>query len=533
MNRPITRTRPATAFIYSRVSSRRQVDGTSLDRQQRETEEFCRRRGWEVLKVWVEPGESAKSADRPVLQAMFQAAKQLRGKLGYVVVHSTTRFARSTRDHHELRGILSDLGIALRSVTEPFDETPAGRFSESVLAGYSEFDNSVRSERSADGMYDRAVEGCWVWKAPLGMVNVSRSQGGPSLAHDPSRAPAVRVAFEMYATGEHSKADVLRHVTALGLRRLNGSPLTPQSLSKLLAKPVYAGRIVSPGWKLDRKGDFEAIVSEETFARVQALLHGTLPDERRHALNNPQFPLRRFVRCAWCAVPLTGSNSKGRSRAYSYYRCRNAACIGDGTRVGVGNIPGGSLESKFLDLLRGLAPTGGLDTLFGEIVRDVWKRRRADETTKRRKLQGRVDELAVKERQLTEAFVTKGAIDKTAYDDLLSQYRLESAAARLELERFDSDDLDLDRAVDMGQRLLKDAAHLWSDLDPDRKARLQRFLFPDGITFDGERFGTAPTCGIFGLAGPTRAEKGPPTPALAGVGGGMVTPRGFEPLSQG
>jgi hypothetical protein len=39
MKRPIA-TRPSTALTYTRVSSRRQVDGTSLDRQERETADY-------------------------------------------------------------------------------------------------------------------------------------------------------------------------------------------------------------------------------------------------------------------------------------------------------------------------------------------------------------------------------------------------------------------------------------------------------------------------------------------------------------
>ncbi|MFN0007965.1 MAG: recombinase family protein [Planctomycetota bacterium] len=521
MKRPLVQ-RPATALIYTRVSSRRQVDGTSLARQDRETVDYCARLGIEVLETFADEGASAKSTDRPEFQKMLQRAKQLRGKVGYVVVYSTNRFARSGRDHHAIRGELMDLGIVLRSVTEPVDETPAGRLNEAVLAGYAEFDNSLRAERSADGMFDRAIQGRWVWKCPIGFLNVPRSSGGPSLAHDPQRAPLIRMAFEMFATGEHSKAGVLAHVTALGLVKRKGRPLTPQDFSKLLEKPVYAGRVVSPGWKIDVKGDFEPIVSEDTFDRVQALLCGKRPESRRHVLNNPQFPLRRFVYCAWCSKPLTASNSKGRSKPYPYYRCRNNDCDGDGDRSGIGNIPPDLLESQFLDVLRGLTPTGKVGGLFREVVRDVCNRRNSDEATNRRKLTARIGEVASKERQLTEAFATRGAIDKDAYADLLAQYRTESAVAREELRRFESEDLDLERALDLGERLLNDAARLWTELDSDRRGRLQRFLFPDGIPYDGERFGTAATCGVFSLAG-----------GVVGKEERMVTPRGFEPLSPG
>lgn len=53
---------------------------------------------------------------------------------------------------------------------------------------------------------------------------------------------------------------------------------------------------------------------------LAAVLAG--PATTAHDLNNPQFPLRRFVVCDLCTTPLTGSAPKGRSKWYSYYHCR-------------------------------------------------------------------------------------------------------------------------------------------------------------------------------------------------------------------
>jgi hypothetical protein len=39
-----------------------------------------------------------------------------------------------------------------------------------------------------------------------------------------------------------------------------------------------------------------------------------------------------------------------------------------------------------------------------------------------------------------------------------------------------------------------DASRFWLDATIDEKQRFQKVLFPEGLTFDGERFGTATTC---------------------------------------
>src|SRR4051812_18206263 len=76
----------------------------------------------------------------------------------------------------------------------------------------------------------------------------------------------------------------------------------------ILRNEVYVGGIYIPKWKLRTAGDFEALVSEETFERVQQVLSGR-KKVTAYTRNNPDFPLRRFVSCSGCSRPLTGSYS--------------------------------------------------------------------------------------------------------------------------------------------------------------------------------------------------------------------------------
>lgn len=92
----------------------------------------------------------------------------------------------------------------------------------------------------------------------------------------------------------------------------------------------------------------------------------------------------------------------------------------------------------------------------------------------------------------------KGSIDEAAYTSLRTEYREAANAARAELDRFSKDDLDEDAAADLGARLLDDPAGLWESLSPPAKVLLQRFIYPEGVPYDGEAFGTAVTAPVFG-----------------------------------
>ena len=78
--------------------------------------------------------------------------------------------------------------------------------------------------------------------------------------------------FEEFATGRYTRADVLKRVTALGLRTRRGARLSPQTLHALFRNRLYTGRIVVPSLGIDVPGDFPPIVSTELFNRVQGLL---------------------------------------------------------------------------------------------------------------------------------------------------------------------------------------------------------------------------------------------------------------------
>ncbi len=89
----------AKAIIYVRVSDSRQVENTSLDGQEKVCREWCRTNELEVSRVYVERGESAKSADRPEFQAMFRYLAQVaKGSTSHVVVYKFDRFSRNVKD---------------------------------------------------------------------------------------------------------------------------------------------------------------------------------------------------------------------------------------------------------------------------------------------------------------------------------------------------------------------------------------------------------------------------------------------------
>jgi DNA invertase Pin-like site-specific DNA recombinase len=488
------------ALIYCRVSTKEQAQNLSLPTQLRACIDYCHRHGFEIAKVFEDAGESAKTTDRPEFQRLLHYCRTNKGRVQYVVVFNVTRFSRNAHDHAVVRTLLLQRGVSLRSVNEPIGDDSVGRLTENMLAAIAQFDNDQKAERTRAGMREALTRGQWTWRAPLGYANGRKREGEPSLKPDPERAGLVLEAFRLAATGQHSVADVLRTVTALGLLSRRGRPLTMQSFTGLLRNPIYAGWIDAKRFGLNSiRGDFRPLVPDTLFQRVRSVLDGR---ERhpRHLVNHPAFPLRRFVVCDACATPLTGSAPKGRSRHYSYYHCRR--CKGVSIRTD-------ALEARFVELLESLRPRPEFFALFRAIVLDVWKQRRASASELQNRLTARLADLKRREAILEDAFLYDRRIDDDTYQQQRDKLREDIAIVRIELEDARLEELDVEGLLGFAEHLLHNAARLWMEAELDQKQRLQRVLFPLGLRFRDGAFGTATTCMAFSYLGGRirRAER--------------------------
>src|SRR5712691_1555445 len=94
------------AIIYCRVSSRDQVEGTSLESQEVACRDYARRHKLTVSKVFVEEGESAKFADRTQLLELLNYCKNKSNRVATLIVWKLDRFARNVEDHFAIKANL-------------------------------------------------------------------------------------------------------------------------------------------------------------------------------------------------------------------------------------------------------------------------------------------------------------------------------------------------------------------------------------------------------------------------------------------
>jgi hypothetical protein len=134
--------------------------------------------------------------------------------------------------------------------------------------------------------------------------------------------------------------------------------------------------------------------------------------------------------------------------------------------------------------------------LFNAIVLDVWNHRETDTKRLRAELEAVVRAKRERLDRIVEVFLNR-AIDLATYERQGDRVREKLALAEIDLSEAVVSQLDIEGILAFAEHLLTGAARLWLKLGSDQKQQLQRVLFPNAITFDGEKFGTAVTCLAF------------------------------------
>jgi site-specific DNA recombinase len=467
-----------TCILYCRVSFADQVEGTSLDSQERLCREYAVRQGWDVLKTYIERGESAKTADRTELNRAIEFCRA--EKVDTFLVYKLDRFARNQFDHVTVRALLRRHGTEVRSVTEPIDDTPVGRMMEGVLAAVAQYDNDVRADRTRQGMYARIQQGVWITTAPLGYY---RPQPGANIAPDANLAPLIRLIFQEYAKGTYTYERLARFIAERGLSTALGKGPCRQLIQRILRNPIYCGLMRIRGDLYP--GAFEPIVSAELYEACREIWDRPSLNLAIHQTNNPDFPLRRLVICAECRRPLTGSSSVGRNgRRYPYYHHLSSDC------QLARSVPKGDLEREFFKLLRSISPRPRFLTVFRASVRQVLLEKQKQQEINRVVLNREIATLE-KDRQSVFEQHRRGIYKDDDFREQLQRVNKCLKQKHLLLSEQVPGIEVVERLVDGFGELIQNTAELWHRLEADHneRLRLQRQVFRGPLTFDGRSFG--------------------------------------------
>ena len=490
--------------IYTRVSTKEQAENNkSLDMQKDACKDYAAHKNIDVVKIFIEQGESAKTADRTELQKMLRYCADRKNKVQNVIVWKLDRLARKTEDHLALTSMFAKYGARLHSATEPIEDTPSGKLMEHILASFAEFDNSVRAERSQKGMENRLKEGCWVHHSPLGFKNVKNILKQPTLEPDENASKVARLLND-FSKGLHTQ----KHMAQLArskyrIKTRKGNYISDNGVYKMLRNPVYAGMVYGKSLPEPIKGVHDGIISYETYLKNQAIIEGRNPPKApKQPDKTGRWSLRRFLKCAYCKNGLTGSTPKGRSAFYAYYHCTKCkgVQINKGTRKGQSKhlyINQEDTHKAFKKLLGSFEPPVEVLKLFREVTLRKWNQEFRESIQAKDTKERELNELVFIKTQYTDKFALD-KIDEEDYNSKLEEIMAKRHEIELELLELNTVFDNKEEIVDKAVYFIQNANKLWGVAMSANRSRFQRMVIPDGISVNEHlQFGTADLGPVF------------------------------------
>ncbi len=483
-------TKMQKAVIYTRVSTDEQArNGLSLKGQEDAARDYCKREGIEVAEVFCDAGESAKTANRPQLIASIAYCTDHYKEIDYYLVWKMDRLARMAYDTAIIDANLQKLGIQLRSVTEPITNSPIGSLTKTMLAGFAQFDNDVRAERSTSGVKRRIEEGGWPHMAPLGYKNFTDSLKRPTLTPT-DQAPLIAKWLKEYLKGGYTQRAMNQLAWDMGIRSKQGKRLSYQQTINMLQKPVYAGLVFSKMIEVPIKGLHEGFI---TVAEHEAILDKL--DNHKKAKNgvtaSHKWPLRSsFVKCADCGESITGSSPKGRTKNYPIYHCPKCRAKKVGHRVSVSKD---KLHDEFEALLQSVTPSEATLKLFRSQVVKKWQNVHKDQRTQQQQLQQELEKLKDRKQRVITLFID-GNLTSAEKLEQTSKIDSEILRTELKLNEASGEVVSSEVLIDFGINMIQNAPKLWRIANELERQRLQTAIFPEGLSYDFVKgFGTAKT----------------------------------------
>ena len=194
-------------------------------------------------------------------------------EVGHILGEKTDRVYRNFHD----KLLLESLGRNIHLVKEGDVIAPDASAHEKLVHNFKALlaqhyvDNL--SEEVTKGMLEKARGGDFPTKPPCGYL---RDRNQKKIILDPERAPIIKKAFEMAATGKYSLSDIRKAIIKLGYTTPRfGKKPTKSAIEQMLKNPFYYGEMRWQGklWK----GSYTPLVSQTMFNRVQLILSGNKP----------------------------------------------------------------------------------------------------------------------------------------------------------------------------------------------------------------------------------------------------------------
>lgn len=504
------------AVIYTRVSTSKQIDNTSLEVQLERCREYCLKNGYTIVQEFGGTYESAKSDEgRKEFQKMLSFATNKKNDIAFIISFSPDRFSRTGGEAIELtKKLYTANGIRVLFASQDVDyKSSFGRFYLELNYLLSNLDNEMRKDKIISGMKEKLRQGYFVFNPPIG-YSTSKT---PGVGIPNDKAGFIQTAFALKEQG-YSHDIISNRLRSLGFS------INIKRLTEVFKNPYYCGYITSS--LIDGevvKGKHEAIISEETFMAINDI---KVKYVKTGHSENHHFPLIGLIICHQCKKKWTGYTVK--KKGIDYYKCNTRGCKC--------NRSAKVLHAGFVEEIRKYKIPAALEAPLKEQLKMVFDERNKSIAKISTQLEIRLAEIQAD----IKTVITRHATARIVEDDYkvaLSLLNTDEQSVKQALSEANNQLSNHKDFINFSIELSQNIDRAWLSGNSRVKEILQRTLFPMGIEFNNheQRYRTIKVNTLFELFGSLSAEykeKEEEQIYCPSSNPVLVVPTGIEPVSK-
>ncbi len=472
-----------SVWSYTRVSSKDQYDkNSSVDRQMEASIEYASENNYQITEEFGGTYESGKSDfTRKEFTRLIEKVRSSRKKPLAILVYKMSRFSRTGGGAIGLvNTLVEELGVHLIEVCSghtTMSERGKINIYESLFHAHKE--NLEKKEIVIPSMIASLKAGTWIGPCPTGYDQYGRKVTNEKFFAFKQRleinkdGELLREAWKWKVSGMYSDAQIIAMLSARGLK------ISKQKMSQMWRNPFYCGIIINRLLEEPVTGKWEPLVSREDFVRVQQILENN-PSGFQHNKDEEARPLTRLLKCNDCGCFMVGYKNKQKN--LHYYRCLKCNGVSVNAFTTVRALRKGA-NDLFVEFLSKYTVPEKIMPLVQMQLTKLFNHYNEGNSTNEATLKSQMEALERKMKELKVRYGL-GDIDKETFDLTASHLNKQISETAKELNTLAPKISNLEKLISSALEKISKLALVWSSSNLEMRRRIQKTLFPDGISYD-------------------------------------------------
>lgn len=329
---------PLRVTFYARVSTEKVEQQGSLENQIQYYTDFIQKNlNWTYVQGYVDEGISGTTTyKRESFLRMIDDAH--RGLFDFIITKEISRFSRNTLDSIQYTQELLDANVGVLFQNDNINTLDTdSEFRLVVMAGVAQDEVRKLSERLKFGFRQSIKNGHVLGNNRLWGYDKKDCK----LTIIPEQAEAVRLIFELYATGEYGIRKIAQELTRRGHTSLLGNEFNQLTIKHILTNPKYKGWycgnktqsldyrtkkkafLDESEWVMCPDSNIPAIVSEELWDRANAIFKQRSVEVKTKATSyHNKYPYSGKIICGKHGTSFHRQSFKTKEGQTEYWRCK-------------------------------------------------------------------------------------------------------------------------------------------------------------------------------------------------------------------